>query len=200
MCKNMKISEFLKSGEKPYPDATYGDGYRCSAYLNDGLFLPCVMIRRNKQYIDLACRRFDEERSGKSLFKSNKNGYRNIVKSFVASGNQVNDYDIQSVEKSKFAIPLSLLGRIEGETAMSWTAFVLEMEDGKMFSYGSTFLFAFFQLPDGYTFQKVKKVHNHSFVSDEGGLVNVRGLSDFKKRYNPAKVYRERPYFECYID
>jgi len=196
----MKISEFIKSGEEPYPDSSYGDGYRCSAYLKDGLFLPCVIIRKNEQYIDLACRRFDEEKSGKSIFKSNRNGYREIVGSFVAGGNQVNDYDIESVEPSKFAFPLSLLQKIEGETAMSWTGFVLEMEDGKIFSYGSTFLFAFFQMPEGYTFKQVKRVHNHSYVSDEGRLVNIRGLSDFKEQYNPSKVYRERQYFECYID
>ena len=196
----MEISDYLKSSEKPFPDSSYGDGYRCSAYLKDGLFLPCVIRRKNKQYVDLACRRFKEEKFGKSIFKKNKNRYRDIVKSFVASGNHVNDYDIRSVEHSKFAIPHSLLQRIEGETVMSWTGFVLEMKDGQIFSYGSTFLFAFFELPEGYSFQDVVNVHNHSYVSKEGGLVSIRGLSDFQEQYKPPKVYRERPYFECYID
>ena len=185
----MDISQFLKSGEEPWPDSSYGDGFRCSAYLKDGLFLPCVIIRKNKTYIDLACRRFEEEKSGKSIFLNNKNGYREIVKSFVAGGNRINNYDIKSVEKSKYAIPLSLLSKIEGETVMSWTGFVFEMLDGP-----------FFDLPDGYSFQDVKKVHNHSYVSDEGCLVKVRGHDDFNKQYKPAKVYRERPYFDCYID
>jgi len=48
---SMEISEFLKTSEEPWPDSNYGDGYRCSAYLKDGLFLPCVMIRKNKTYI-----------------------------------------------------------------------------------------------------------------------------------------------------
>jgi len=196
----MKISEFINSGEQPWPDSNYGDGYRCSAYLKDGLFLPCALIRKNTQYVELACRRFEEEKSGKSIFKSNKNGYREIVKSFVASGNRVNNYDIDSVEKSRFAIPMSLLNQIHGETVMSWTGFVFEMDDGKLFSFGSTFLFAFFNLPDGYNFDNVVKVHNHSFVSDSGELVSIRGIKDFEKQYNPSKVYRERPYFECYID
>ena len=201
MCKNiMEISEFLKTEEEPWPDSNYGDGLRCSAYLNDGLFLPCVIIRKNKKYIDLACRRFEEEKSGKSVFLNNKNGYRDIVKNFVAGGNKINDYDIKSVEKSKYAIPLSLLQQIEGETVMSWTGFVLEIRDGQLFSFGSSFLFAFFELPEGYSFQDVKKVHNHSYVSDEGSLVKIRGLSDFSKQYKPTKVYRERPYFDCYID
>lgn len=196
----MEISEFLKTNEEPWPDSNYGDGYRCSAYLKDGLFLPCVMIRKNKTYIDLACRRFEEEKSGRSIFKNNKNGYRDIVKLFVSGGNRVNDYDIKSVEKSKYAMPHSLLQQIDGETVMSWTGFVLEMNDGQLFSFGSTFLFAFFSLPEGYSFQDVKRVHNHSFVSENGGLVKIRGLKEFSEQYKPTKLFRERPYFDCYID
>ena len=74
------------------------------------------------------------------------------------------------------------------------------MKDGNFFSFGSTFLFAFFDLPTGYSFKDVKTVHNHSYVSEEGDLVNIRGLNDFSEDYKPEKVYREKPYFECYID
>jgi hypothetical protein len=196
----MKIQEFIKSVEEPFPDSNYGEGYRCSAYLNDGLYLPCVIIRRNKQYVDLACRRFEEEKKGRGIFKSNKNGYRDIVKTFVATGNRVNEYDIKSVEISRFALPLSLLSKIKGETVMGWTGFVFEMMDGKMFSFGSSFLFSFFELPDGYDFNDVVKVHNHAFISEDGKLISIKGMSDFEKQYTPSKVYRERPYFECYID
>ncbi len=196
----MKISDYLKSGEEPLPDSSYGDGFRCSAYLKDGLYLPCLIIRKNTKYIDLACKRLEDERSGRSIFKNNKSGYRDIVKTFVTSGNQVNDYDIESVEASRFAIPQSVLKQIQGESTMSWTGFVLEMDDGCMFSFGSTFLFAFFDLPDSYTFKNVTKVHNHSYVSDEGNLVTIGDRGDFHKEYNPKKIYRERPYFECYID
>ena len=42
-----------------------------------------MIIRKNTQYVDLACRRFKEEKFGKSIFKNNKNGYREIVKSFA---------------------------------------------------------------------------------------------------------------------
>lgn len=152
----MEISEYIKkSGEEPFSDSSYGDGYRCSAYLKDGLFLPCVIIRKNKQYVDLACQRFEEEKSGKSIFKNNKNGYRDIVKSFVDGGNRVNHYDIKSVQKSRFTIPMSLLNQIQGETVMSWTGFVFEIKDGNMFSFGSSFLFAFFDLPNEYDFDSV---------------------------------------------
>jgi hypothetical protein len=156
--------------------------------------------KKNQQYVDLACQRFDEEKRGKSIFQNNKNGYREIVKNFVAKGNRVNDYDIKSVEKSRFAIPLPLLSQIEGETVMSWTGFVFEMKDGKMFSFGSSFLFAFFDLPDGYEFNHVAKIHNHSYIDDYGELVPIRNIENFNKQYKPSKIYKERPYFECYID
>ena len=196
----MEINEFINSGEEPLPDSHYGDGYRCSAYLKDGLYLPCVVIRRNDKYIDLACRRLQDEKSGKSIFKNKKSGFRETVKTFVTSGNKINAHDIKSVEPSKYAFPDFLLKQVEGETVMSYTSFVLEMQDGKRFSYGSSFLFAFFDLPSGYAFSDVSQIHNHSFVSQDGLIVSVKGVEDFKGQYLPATVYRERPYFECYVE
>ena len=197
----MNISEFIKSGVEPFPDSCYGEGIRCSAYLKDGTFLPCVMIRKNKDYIDLACRRFEEEKSGKSIFVKRDDGYREIVKTFVASGNRINEYDISSVEESRFSIPLSLLKQIHGETFMSWTGFVFEMKDGNLFSYGTSFQVEFFGLPDGYSFSDVAKVHNHSYVGAEGHIVGLeRGIGAIGEDYDRSKVYRERPYFVCYID
>ena len=57
---------------------------------------------------------------------------------------------------------------------MSWTGWVFEMNDGALFSYGSTFLFHFFQLPTGYTFADVAKVHNHSYLDDSGKITGIR--------------------------
>ena len=90
----MNIQDFINSGEQPYPDDSYGDGYRCSVYLKDGLFLPCVIIRKNQAYVDLACRRIDDERSGKSIFQNSEIGYRETVKTFVTQGNRINEYDV----------------------------------------------------------------------------------------------------------
>ena len=196
----MEISKFLKDAEA-FPDSSYGDGYRCSAYLKDGVFLPCVIIRRNEKYIELACQRFEEEKKGKGVFHRNTDGYREIVKNFVTSGNRINDYDIESVEKSQFAIPITLLDKIEGETVMSWTGFVFEMKDGKLFSFGASFQVEFFSLPKGYSFEDVSKVHNHSYVNNSGKIISIeRGIHDFNEDYDHSAVYRERPYFTCFID
>ncbi|KAG1682723.1 hypothetical protein GQR58_010518 [Nymphon striatum] len=145
----MNISGFIQNEEEASPDSNYGNGYRCSAYLNDGTFRPCVIIRKNQKYIDLACRRIKEEIKGKSIFANKKEGYRETIKTFVTSGNNVNDYDIKSVEKSRFAIPLSILDKIEGETT------------------------EFFDLPNGYTFNDVNKIHNHSYVGNSGEIVSL---------------------------
>ncbi|HEY6240804.1 MAG TPA: hypothetical protein VIW78_08195, partial [Burkholderiales bacterium] len=56
------IVEYLKSGVEEFPDSAYGPGYRCSAYLTDGTFLPCVMLRSSVTTVQLALRRFEEEK------------------------------------------------------------------------------------------------------------------------------------------
>jgi hypothetical protein len=194
------IQEFLKTASDPIPDSIYGDGYRCSAYLTDGLYLPCVMLRTSAPAVDLAVRRFEQEKHGKGIFKS-ADGYRSIVKSFVTGGNKVNNYDIAKLEPSKYAIPLALLKQIEGETTMSWTGFVFEMKDGALISFGTTFLMEFFDIPDGYSFSDVVAVHNHSYVSPRGELKNLRqGMAEQPDDYNASLVRRERPYFVCYHD
>ncbi|TAG75448.1 MAG: hypothetical protein EAZ24_10190 [Burkholderiales bacterium] len=196
------ILDYIKSGVERFPDSIYGESYRCSVYLTDGTFLPCVMLRKSSPVVELAIRRFAQEKKGKGIFGSRDgNGYESIVKTFVAAGNRVNHYDIARVEPSRFAIPLSLLKQIEGETTMAWTGFVFEMNDGKLFSYGTTFGMEFFCLPDGYGFDNVVAVHNHSYVSPTGVLgALAEGMAVQPSEYAPSLVLRERPYFVCYYD
>lgn len=197
---NKSILEYLKSGIEPLPDSVYGNSYRCSAYLTDGTYLPCVMLRESSAVVKLAMRRFEQEKTGKGIFRF-KNAYETIVKTFVASGNRVNDYDIAKVEPSRYAIPLGLLKQIKSETSMSWTGFVLEMRDGKLIAFGTTFSMEFFDIPDGYTFDEVVAVHNHSYVSPNGELRSlVLGMAPQFSEYDRSLVYRERPYFICYYD
>lgn len=194
------ILDYLKSGVEPFTDSNYGEGFRCSAYLKDGTYLPCVMLRKCGPIVELAMRRFEQEKKGKGIFRSG-NGYESIVKTFVASGNCVNHYDIERVEPSRFAIPLALLKKIEGETTMAWTGFVFEMQDGKLFSYGTSFGVEFFGLPDGYGFENVVAVHNHSYVSPSGALgALAQGMGAQADDYDRSRVFRERPYFVCYYD
>jgi hypothetical protein len=84
---------------------------------------------------------------------------------------------------------------------MAWTGFVLEMTDGRRFAYGTTFSTEFFDLPEGYAFTDVAKVHNHSYVSAGGEVRSLReGMAEQPTDYDPAQVLREKPYFVCYYD
>lgn len=185
-------------------DSIFGPQCRCAVTLTDGLHLPCVILRKTASTVDLALRRFDEERKGKGVFGRSKKAYRQIVQHFVTSGSTVSSHEVQSVSESPYSLPYDMMKNIHGETMMSWTAWAFEMSDGAVFSYGSSFLFDFFELPDGYQFRDVAKVHNHSYVNDQGAIVSINeDREDYIKKRdanNQSRVFRERPYFTCYID
>ena len=194
------IINFLRTNIEPLSDSIYGDGYRASVTLTDGLHLPCVLFRDTSKLVDLAVRRFKEEQSGKGIFsKSSGLGYKEIVKTFVANGNCINHYDIEKVDKSDFAFPLQTLRQIHGETKMAWTGFVAKMKDGKQFAFGTSFLFDFFDLPKGYLPTDIVEIINHSYLDKD---VNLKSYHDPKvyEEFDRSLVYRERPYFECYLE
>ena len=176
------ILNWVRNNVSPISDGHSGNRYRCAAILNDGLYLPCVVIANSKIQVDLALRRFDETRNDTKLHKSV--GYRSIVKTFVTGGNILNYYDIKELTLSDYALSRSHLSEIKGETSMSWTEFYATMEDGKEFCFGTTFHTEFFCMPEGYTTKNIVKI-----------IPAVRGEP---RRYE--EVYRERPFFECYID
>ncbi len=196
------IIKFLKDNIEPLDDSAYGLGYRASVYLTDGTFLPCVIFRNSKTTVNLAMRRFKEEQTGKSIFsRSSGLGYYDIVKNFVTNGNCINDYDIDRVEKSKFAFPLTIQRQIRGETTMGWTGFAAKMKDGKYFGFGTTFLFEFFQMPEDYSVDDIEEIINHSYVLKTGELRSHKvPFFEHPDDYKDAIIHRERPYFDCYID
>ncbi len=109
-----EIISFLKSTIEPLADFDGSPIYRCSGYLKDGLRLPCISFRSAKSRVELALRRFKETLAdaarpkwlGRKRFGFGMQ-YPDIVKTFTTSGNQVNSYEIKSIEPSPFAIPLS---------------------------------------------------------------------------------------------
>lgn len=184
---------------EPIQDNIYGPRYRCSLTLKDGTVLPCAVIHSKRKLVELAKRRITEEMSGRGRIGGD-DPYGQIVSSFVAGGNRINDYDVTSADVSRFAPPLSLLRQIHGETTMGWTGWVFEMLDGKMFSYGSSFSMDFFQLPEGYSFSDVNRVHNHSYIGTLGELVSLKQGGRIPGQYNIAALLRERIYFNCAVD
>jgi len=184
---------------EPLPDSIYGPRYRCALTLKDGTHLPCAVLQSKAKLIELAKRRIKEEMSGKGII-GGIDPYGQILSVFLAGGNRVNDYDVAAASPSKYAPPLALLHQIHGETTMGWTGWVCEMKDGKLFQYGSSFYMEFFQLPEGYTFDDVVKVHNHSFLSKDGALASLQRGGMLPADYIRDNLFRERIFFTCHID
>jgi hypothetical protein len=196
------IIKFLKHNIQPVNDNAYGLGYRASATLKDGTFLPCVIFRNPTTIINLAIKRFKEEQSGKSIFaKKSGLGYRDIVKSFVTTGNCVNYYDIAKVDKSRFAFPIDIQKQIQGETSMGWTAFVAKFKDGRQLSFGTTWTLEFFNLPDNYNVEDITEIINNSYLLKTGEVIGHRSSFDRETQMSERQpIYRERQYFDCFID
>jgi len=184
---------------EPLDDSIYGPKYRCSITLKDGTELPCAILQSKNKIVELAKRRIREEQSGRGRL-GGSDPYGQIVSIFATGGNRINDYDVADATPSRFAPPLALLRQIHGETTMGWTGWVFEMSDGKLFPYGSSFSMEFFQIPDGYTFEDVAKVHNHSFLSSNGELRKLKQGGIPPEDYDPDKLFREKVYFTCAIE
>jgi hypothetical protein len=196
----MTPEEFIGSGVEPLPDNAYGPGFRCSAQLSDDTQLPCVIIRRKQHIISLAERRLTEESTGKGVFANSADPRRDMLAHFVTTGNRVNAYSIKAVAPSRFAVPLSVLQQIRGETVMAWTGFVLEMADDRSFSFGTSFGFEFFDVPEGYGFESVKNVINHAYIDPAGNLAFIRdNIEKWRESLIQCTVYRSKPYFNCFV-
>jgi hypothetical protein len=180
-----EIISFLKNNIEPLPIYDGSKAYSCSAFLKDDLYLPCIQFLNLDKRINLAIRRFKETQPKLfGLIKPNIAGtYEDIISVFVAKGNRINEYDIISLEPSPYAIPLKHLKEIKGETSMGWTGFDAIMKDSKRFSFGTTYSTDFFNMPSGYTTNDIIKIIPH-----ERGTKNINS------------VFRERPFFECYIN
>ena len=174
-----EIIRWVRESVEPIPDLCQRNAYRCAAYLKDDLYLPCVLFREAEAHTQLALARFDGSR-GQVGGTHDPNSYSSIVQTFVAKGNRVSIWDMERVEVSPFAISPSRLREVKGETRMSWTAFAAVMDDGREFSFGTSYGTEFFSMPQGYSADRISKIIPH--------------------RNETTPVYRERPFFECLIE
>lgn len=171
-------------------DRIYGDRYRASVFLRDGTYLPCMVFQSQDLRVELALRRFDVPSNQPAQ-------YHAVVELFVASGSRLANDDIKTVEPSPFAWPLATLNTIHGETIMSWTTFVVEMQDGTLHTYGTGFSIAFFDLPQGYTYADIAQIHSGVVYSQAGGMVpfSLNAVQDIPT----YPTFGAKPYFTCYL-
>jgi len=196
-----EIRDYLRHNIEPFAFSFSEVSFRAAVHLTDGLFLPCVVFRNQEERVKQAIKRFRDEQTGRSIYKDPTNGYEEIVKSFVTRGNRLSFSDIASIEPSQFAFPAYVLNQIVGETTMSWTGFVAKMKDGKLFGFGTEFRFEFFDMPENYSVQDIEEIINHSYILKSGELCLLQeGCRSFPDNYEDAVIYRERTFFNCYIE
>jgi hypothetical protein len=182
-----EMAAFVVKNVEPVTHEIYGNRYRVAAHLKDGTYLPCVVLQSKRAQVELALRRFKELQSKRSQYES-------VVEVFVSAGSRVADHQLRDVELSPFAWPLDILKQVHGETTMGWTAFVVEMRDGTMHSYGTPFNFEFFDLPANYSHADIAKIHSGMIHSPTRGL-EPYSLSGSKE----VQTWREKPFFTCYL-
>jgi hypothetical protein len=182
-----ETAAYLRHEIEPLPDEFSGPRHRAAVRLKDGTYLPCVVFQDKERQVDLALRRFEQTRH-------NPDNHRWVVSSFVTGASQLSEWEVDIVEHSPYAWDIPTLKQIGGETAMSWTAFVTEMRDGRMMPYGTSFSVEFFYLPVGYGFRDIARIHNGMLYSETFGL--TPWTPDLHKQ---VEVYREKPYFTCYL-
>lgn len=171
-----EIIRFLRNNIEPLTVGPYCGGYRAMGELTDGTTLPCIIAMSEESRVNLALRRFEEARRDLSQFRS-------MVTSFVAWGNRVSWYELRELSPSPYAIPVSRLNEIGGETSMAWTEFYATMRDGAEFRFGTTFNQEFFEMPAGYAANDIVKI-----------VPAVRNESP-----RIARIYNDKPIFSCYV-
>ena len=182
------LKDYLLEHVEPLEHPVFGKRFRASVRLIDDTVLPCVVFQNRKDQVDLAIRRLEK-------LAKNPDQYRMIVENFSFRGSRLAESEIASVEHSLYAWPSAVVKQIRGETTMGWTSFVVEMKDGTLHSFGTTFSFEFFDLPRGYSHDDIKSIHSGMVYSAS------RGLTDYSlDALKAAQVYRERPFFTCYLD
>ena len=90
--------EKIRSSVEPIDDPFWGPRYPCSLVLKDDAVLPCAFLQSKQRLVALAKRRIEEEMTGKGVL-GGADPFGQIVSSFVANGNRVNDYDIRSASE-----------------------------------------------------------------------------------------------------
>jgi hypothetical protein len=181
------IQELIQAGIEEVPAEFGGPGYRCAAWLKDGTYLPCVFVQRIGPSADRLRKVIDEELRGQGSYKLFPDPVREQLKWQLCHPNQIAAYQIDRVEPSPFAIPISLLEQVRGEVASYLWLFALETVSGRRFQFAgqdpSTMIF--FELPADIQFSDFVRVINP----------NAR-----RRLPKCEATIHQRLFFQCFVD
>jgi hypothetical protein len=149
-------------GIEEVPQEFGGPGFRCAAWLKDGTYLPCVFVQRIGPYADRRREMIEAEFRGVGSHKLFPDPVRESIKGELIWSNRVACHHIDRIEPSRFAIPMSLLEQVRGETAMALWLFALETADERRFGFtgGHLAQMMFFDLPNDVQFSDFVNVCN----------------------------------------
>ncbi len=176
------------------PDGTHQSGklYRCSGYLSDGTYLPCIIVVGSQLLDELVLPQLNRMRSEEKLLELSD--YKGpgplfettaMIKRAFTKVNRVSAKAIDSLESCPFALPRERREEITMETSLGWTQFTGVMGDGAKFEFGTSWETLFFDMPAGYSASDLVSV-----LPDKTGATSIAGL----------KIFRERPHFVCIVD
>jgi len=181
------LNALANLGIEEVPPEFGGPGFRCAARLNDGTHLPCVLVQPIGPYADRRREMIEAEFRGEGSYALFPDPLRESIKSELNWSNRVASHHIARIEPSRFAIPISLLKQVRGETAMSFWLFALETAEARRFSFTGGHLaeMLFFDLPDDLQF------------SD---FVSVRNVDRNKRLPKCEGNFVARMFFDCFVD
>ncbi|MEQ1489742.1 MAG: hypothetical protein ABL932_04255 [Terricaulis sp.] len=182
------IPKLIEAGIEEVPEEFGGPGYRCSVWLKDGTYLPCVFVQKVGRPADRLRKSVGDELSGEGQYDPlTCDPVRQSLKWYLCYPNQIASHLIERIEPSPFAIPISLLAQVTGEVASYVWLFALETASGRRFKFSGQdpSSMIFFELPDEVSF------------SD---FVNVINPNARKSLPRCEATLHERVFFNCYED
>jgi len=202
------ILEYIDKKVGRFPDSVFGEGARCSAYLKDGTYLPCVLMRDWNKVVSLFLKRLNQEKSGIGVFGKNQElAEETLIRFFMSNQNIVKLSDIDRVEPSPYAIPRSMVEELNLETPSRLSrkttgGFALQMNDGQVFYYRNIGLHQeFYDIPKGYRFSDVEKFHKVAVYIKINREVEARIENENESvRLIPDVWFTHKPFFVCYTD
>jgi hypothetical protein len=138
------------------PDTLSRRCFRCSARLLDGTYLPCLVLREAAAEVEMVlsgwrASRLAEPPSSDEVYESN-------FKAIAVGGSRVSLEQIRELETSPYAISWDLLQTLPGEVDWHLLTFTGVMDDGARFLFHTSMTVAFFEMPEGYSAQRVRQV------------------------------------------
>ena len=166
------ITSFLRDNLRPCRDEWRRPFYPCAATLKDGVEIPRLLVRSEKETGDFFLRFLTPEHDRGEPYRSS------MLRAWVTSGNRVSAYSIAKVYKSKYAMPANIFDDFSamGEVAMGSNQCIAIMKGGTELPLVSEGVIPFFDFPTPYAGDDIVSIRRVRHDSRNA----VRGLFSFE--------------------